>query len=107
MRKVVFEGDTLALIRQFPTIVKQQAGYEIDRVQRNKDPGTWKPFSSIDKGVREIRIQEDGQFRIIYIAKFDDKVHVLHVFKKKSQKTRQLDIDIAKRRLKVVIKRYK
>jgi phage-related protein len=106
MKKVVFEGDTLALIRQLPDIAKQRAGYEIDRAQRNKEPENWKPFPSIGQGVREIRIQVDREFRIIYVAKFGDSVHVLHVFEKKSQKTRRADIELAKSRLKTVIRRY-
>jgi len=47
------------------------------------------------------------QYRIIYIAKFEDKVHVLHVFEKKTKKTRKSDIEIAKNRLKEVIRRYR
>jgi phage-related protein len=62
---------------------------------------------SIGQGVREIRIQVQQQYRIVYVAKFDDKVHVLHAFQKKTQKTRQGDIEMAKNRLKAVMKRYR
>lgn len=105
MRKVIFEGDTLTVIRELPDDARHRAGYEIDRIQRDIEPTNWKPFTSIGQGVCEIRIQMGRQFRVIYIAKFDDRVHVLHVFEKKSQKTRQSDIAIAKRRLKEVIRR--
>lgn len=105
MRKVVFEGDTLVLIRQFPDDARHRTGYEIDRVQRDKEPESWKPFPAIGQGVREIRIQVGRQFRIIYTAKFDNRVHVLHVFEKKSQKTRKSDIEIAKNRLVEIIRR--
>ena len=107
MKIVVFEGDTLKIIRGFPDDIRNRAGYEIDRVQRNHDPQNWKPFASIGQGVREIRIQLGQQFRVIYAAKFDDKVHILHAFQKKSQKTRTIDIEIAKSRFKEVIKRYR
>ncbi len=106
MRLVVFEGNTLDAIRQFPDDARIRAGFEIDRVQRDLEPDNWKPFSSIGQGVREIRIQIGEQFRVIYLAKFDNKVHVLHVFQKKTQKTRLSDIEIAKNRLKSVIRRY-
>ena len=105
MRKVVFEGNTLEIIRQLHDDIRHRAGYEIDRVQRDKEPENWKPFPAIGQGVREIRIQLDGQYRIIYIAKYERKVHVLHVFRKKTQKTRKSDIEIAKHRLKEVIRR--
>ena len=107
MRKVVFEGNTPEIIRQLPDDARYRSGYEIDRVQRDKEPENWMPFPAIGQGAREIRIQVDGQYRIIYIAKFEGKVHVLHVFKKKTQKTRKSDIEIAKHRLKDVIRRYR
>jgi len=47
-------------------------------------------------GVREIRIMHEGQYRVIYAARFADTVYVLHTF----QKTRTQDIDAAKQVLK-------
>lgn len=94
-------------IRQLLDVAKQRAGYEIDRIQRDVEPENWKPFPSIGQGVREIRVQTCRQFRIIYIAKFNDSVHILDVFEKHTQKTRQADIDLAKDRLQAVIRRLK
>ncbi len=54
---------------------------------------------SVGRGVREIRIHHRGQFRVIYVARFDDAVFVLHAFQKKTQKTRKQDIEIARRNL--------
>ena len=51
---------------------------------------------SIGSGVREIRIMHEGQYRVIYVAKFAHSVYVLHASQKKTQKTRQQDIDAAK-----------
>ena len=56
-------------------------------------------MSTIGPGVREIRIHVDGEFRVIYIAKFEEPIYVLHAFQKKTQKTSKKDIDIAKTRL--------
>lgn len=55
-------------------------------------------MQSVGPGVREIRIRVLGEWRIIYIAKFENAVYVLHAFQKKEQKTRQEDIDLARRR---------
>ncbi|MEW8627037.1 MAG: type II toxin-antitoxin system RelE/ParE family toxin [Candidatus Thiodiazotropha sp.] len=58
-------------------------------------------MQSIGPGVREIRIKDaTGAYRVIYIAKLEDAVYVLHAFQKKTQKTRKVDIDLAKKRLK-------
>jgi len=57
-------------------------------------------MTSVGRGAREIRIHHDGQYRVIYVAKIDDAVYILHAFQKKTQKTRKQDIEIARRRLK-------
>ncbi len=89
----------------FPVEAKQDVGYQLHRVQNGLNPEDWKPFQAIGAGVKEIRISNDGDaFRIMYIAKFAGKIYVLHSFQKKSQKTRPLDIEIAKIRYNAVVK---
>ncbi len=105
MKSVSFEGDSLAVIRAFPDNARQRAGYEIDRIQRGLEPLNWKPFSAIGAGVSEIGIQVGMQYRVIYVAKFGDKVHVLHAFQKKTQKTSKPDIELARRRLRQLTQR--
>jgi phage-related protein len=39
-----------------------------------------------------------GEWRVLYVAKFEDAVYVLHAFQKKSRKTRREDIEIARQR---------
>lgn len=45
-----------------------------------------------------------GIFRVLYVAKFDDAVFVLHCFHKKTQATSQRDIDLAVRRYRELLK---
>ena len=55
---------------------------------------------NIGPGVREIRIREvSGTFRVIYVAHFEAAIYVLHAFQKKTQKTPQRDLDLARDRL--------
>ena len=62
-------------------------------------------MNTVGPGVREIRIREkDGAFRILYVAKFEDAVYVLHCFQKKTQKTSSEDIALASRRYKELVK---
>jgi len=62
-------------------------------------------MASIGAGVREIRIREaSGAFRVIYVAKFEDAIFVLHCFQKKTQKTNRADVVLATQRLKDLIK---
>jgi len=55
-------------------------------------------MTTVGSGVREIRIHVLGEWRILYVAKFDDAVVVLHAFQKKSRKTRREDIELARQR---------
>ena len=59
-------------------------------------------MSSIGQGVTEIRIQYEGQYRVIYIAKFSEAIYVLHAFRKKTQRTSIQDMALAKNRLKQI-----
>ncbi len=101
MKSIVFLGDSLARLRDFPDQARSQAGYQLREVQKGLDPGDWKPMKTVGPGVQEIRIREAaGAFRIIYLASVGDRVVVLHAFQKKTQQTSQRDIDLARSRLK-------
>jgi phage-related protein len=76
-----------------------EAGYQLDKVQRGKQPDDFKPMPSIGKGVEEIRVRDEtGIYRIIYTARIADAVYVLHAFQKKTQTTSKHDMEIAKQR---------
>ena len=103
MKEVSFLGDSLDQIRSFPEDARQDAGFQIDKVQNGEAPDDWKPMKTIGKGVREIRIKESsGIYRVIYLANQEDAVYVLHAFRKKTQKTRKTDVDLARKRLKEI-----
>jgi phage-related protein len=55
-------------------------------------------MNEVGAGVREIRIHVLGEWRVLYVAKFDKAVYVLHAFQKKTQKTRREDIELARKR---------
>ncbi|HAT1776583.1 type II toxin-antitoxin system RelE/ParE family toxin [Legionella pneumophila] len=99
MKPIRFLGDSLTRLREFDTDAKQDAGYQLDKVQRGEQPDDFKPMPSIGKGVEEIRIwDESGTYRVIYTARLADAVYVLHAFQKKTQATAKRDIDLAKAR---------
>lgn len=107
MKDIEFLGRSLQAICGFPVDPKREAGHQLDRVQNGRVPIDWKPMSSIGQGVREIRIQDKGQYRIIYVAQYSDAIYVLHAFQKKTQKTNKKDIDAAKRELQKLRARLK
>ena len=100
MKSVRFLGNSLKALRDFPEDARQDAGYQIDKVQRGEQPDDFKPMPSIGKGVEEIRIwDESGTYRVVYTARLINAVIVLHAFQKKTQTTSKRDIDLAKERL--------
>ena len=101
MKPVVFLGDSLDRLRDFPERPRRDAGFQLERVQRGHEPDDWKPMTSVGPGVREIRVRDaTGAFRIIYVASFAEAVFVLHAFQKKTQQTSMRDIALAQVRLK-------
>src|SRR5882672_6678299 len=81
--------------------VRQQPGVRRDISSRTD----WKPMNTVGRGVREIRIRDAaGAFRVMYVAKFDDAVYVLHCFQKKTQKTSKADLNLAAQRYRDLLK---
>ena len=99
MRLIRFHGRSLGVIRAFPPTARREIGYQLDRVQRGLEPNDWKPMPQIGKGVKELRVRENGQFRVVYLSDFDQKVDVLHAFRKKTRKTPLQDIRTARKAL--------
>lgn len=55
-------------------------------------------MKAVGAGVYEIRVHAQGEWRVLYVAKQAKAIYVLHAFQKKTQKTRQADIDLAVQR---------
>src|SRR5580704_9745883 len=100
-KRLVFLGDSLQQIRAFPVSARKEAGVELYKVQLGVAPNDWKPMASVGEGVHEIRIRDEaGAFRVLYIAKFEQAIYVLHAFPKKTARTTKRDLDLAATRLK-------
>lgn len=102
MKPLNFIGSSLDDLRNFPDEARKAAGFELNSVQSGLEPSDWKPMPSIGRGVKEIRIHVLGEWRIIYVANFEEAVYVLHSFQKKTQKTTQHDIELARKRFKQI-----
>lgn len=86
MKELVFLGDSLERLRDFPEAARKEAGVQLHKVQQGLEPSDWKPMASVGQGMREIRIRDEaGAFRVLYITRIEDAVFVLHAFQKKTQ----------------------
>ncbi|WP_202303000.1 MULTISPECIES: type II toxin-antitoxin system RelE/ParE family toxin [Dryocola] len=103
-KPVSFIDTSLADLRQFPMDARKEAGYQLDKVQHGFDPDDWRPFTAVGPGVKEIRIRdEQGIYRVMYVAKFEEAVYVLHCFQKKTQTTRGKDVELAAQRFRALL----
>jgi phage-related protein len=95
---VAWLGTALRDVRAFPAATRQDLGYQLYRVQQGLEPSDWKPMPVVGAGVFEVRIRTGGAFRVLYVTKFAEAIYVLHAFEKRSQKTGQAELDLARRR---------
>ena len=103
MRPIRFLGDSLKCLRDFPDDARNDAGYQLEKVQLGGQPADFKPMVVVGRGVEEIRIADpSGAYRVLYFARRSEAVYVLHAFQKKTQTTSKSDIDIARKRLEQV-----
>lgn len=98
-KPISFVGSSRDDLRGFPDEARQAAGHQLWRLEQGLEPDNWSPMRAVGVGVNEIRIQIGDDFRVFYIAKFSDRIYVLHAFEKKSQETKDHDIRLGKQRL--------
>ena len=58
---------------------------------------------SVGTGVEEIRVHTGQEHRVFYIARFEEGVYVLHAFEKRTRKTPEKEIEVARTRLRDVL----
>lgn len=103
MKRLVWLGSSIEDLRSWQTEAQRETGYQLFKIQSGMDPSDWKPMPSVGGGVQEIRIHCDNEYRVIYLAKLAESVYVLHAFEKKTRKTPQAAIDLARRRLQLLL----
>ena len=93
-----WEGSSLNDLREFPEAARQAVGYQLFLVQGSDMPEDWKPLNNLGRGISgvyEIRVSVGRDiYRTAYVAKFGDKVAVLHCWQKKTRTTSKSDLDI-------------
>jgi len=102
MKKIFWLGSSYEDLLAFSVSAKQHAGFNLDKVQRGNEPQDWKPMTSIGKGVKELRIHCENEYRVIYLAQRSEGIYVLHSFVKKTEQTSLKDRELAKKRFKEV-----
>lgn len=103
MTQIEWLGDSLEIVRGYAAAVRRAIGSEIRLLQTGEKPVHARPLKTVGRGVWELRISEKaGQFRVIYVTKRRERIYVLHAFQKKTRRTPQKDIELARTRFKEI-----
>lgn len=103
IKEIRWVGSTYNDLLEFPVDPRREAGFQLGKVQAGLEPDDWKPFDDVGSGTREIRIKDSqGIFRVMYVAKFEEAIYVLHCFQKKTEATAKREKDIAATRYRAV-----
>jgi phage-related protein len=107
LKPVVWLGDSLRVLKSFPSRVQDEVGYALFLAQRSEKHIAAKPLKGLGGRVLEVVADYRGDtFRAVYTVRLVDRVYVLHAFQKKSKHgiaTPQPEIDLIERRLKQAI----
>jgi phage-related protein len=100
---IAWEGDSKEVISCFPDEAKQNLGFDLRLLQQGQQPTDYRPMSAVGPGVFELRDQDErAWYRVIYLSRVRDVIHVLHCFEKRSRQTPMREINLARQRLKTV-----
>jgi len=100
---IAWEGDSKEVLSSFPGAAKRNLGFDLRLLQQGEQPMDYRPITSIGPGVFELRDQDErAWYRVIYLSRVRDVIHVLHCFEKRSRETPTREIRTARQRLKGV-----
>ena len=83
--------------------MKRNLGFGLRQLQWGEEPADYRPLPSIEKGLFELRDQNaSGWYRIIYLSRTNDVIHVVHAFEKDTAKIPEQEKKVAQQNLKKV-----
>ena len=102
-KAILWLGSSRSDLQAFPRDTRRLAGFQLRQVQQGLEPSDWKPIATIGPGVCEIRIHTAVEHRVCYVVKFAEAIYVLHAFEKRTRKTSQRDVELARQRYQVLV----
>jgi phage-related protein len=100
---VMWWGKSKDVLSDFPDEVKVNLGYSLRLLQWGEAPTDYRPLPSVANGLYELRDQDkDGWYRVIYLSRSNDVIHVVHAFEKDTLKMPEHEKEVARQNLKAV-----
>jgi phage-related protein len=95
LKSIAWLGSSYDDLMAFPDDAQDEAGFELFLLQQGRD---WKPMRDVGPGAAEIRVHTRVEHRVIYVARFEVAVYVLHCFEKRPRKKSRHDVEVARKR---------
>jgi phage-related protein len=107
--EISWEGDSRAIVRGWPKSIREDFGVALAEMQEGRAAAlVVRPMPSIAPGVFELKDSDESKwYRMLYLARIQDTIYVLHCFTKKTSKTEKRDLAVAAQRWKQVQQRLR
>lgn len=93
-------------LKEFPEEVRGDLADALARLEEglNLSMPLSRPMPSIAPGAHELRFRDrSGIYRVVYWIRRQNEIWLVHAFKKKTQATPALNIEVAKQRIKRIL----
>jgi len=99
--ELIWMGDSRLVLRDWPEDIRASMGQSLRLLQQGLPAAlAVRPMQSIGRGVFELKdADEKAWYRVIYLARIEDRIYVLDCFTKSSRKTARNDLQTARARL--------
>src|SRR5665213_166740 len=106
---ISWEGDSRDVLRRWPKPIRGDFGIALAEMQEGKATSLpVRPMPSIAAGVFELKDADKSKwYRMVYLARVQDTICVLHCFTKNTAKTEKHDLSTAEERWKRVQQRLR
>lgn len=99
IRTIAFMGDSQKVINNWPENVEEIIKFNLQALQCSLVSGfsnlpDWanqgkvtdkKLKGNVLEGARQLTVKDKDSYRVVYVAEYQDKVYVIHAFKKKTE----------------------
>jgi phage-related protein len=106
---ISWEGDSRKVVHSWPKPIREDFGIALNEMQEGRIAALpVRPMPSISPGVFELKDSDASKwYRMIYLARIEDTIYVLHCFTKNTAKTEKKDLATAEQRWKQVQQRLR
>lgn len=106
---ISWEGDSIDVLRRWPKPIREDFGVALNEMQEGRAAELpVRPMPSVAPSVFELKGSDQSKwYRMIYLARIQDTIYVLHCFTKDTAKTEKRDLMVAEQRWKAVQQRLR